>query len=75
MATSVFLCARRPCGRPGSRTSSIRLRCLDKRFWQEVSTKANYESEGRKKKNEMHLILYYLTCSAKFITSLLTNAA
>ena len=34
--------------------------------------KANYESEGPmrigpKKKNEMHSIQYYLTCSAKFM--------
>ena len=72
-ATSVFLCARRPCGRSGSRHAQngfqlkMRLRRLDKRFWQEVSTKANNESEGPKKKNEMHSILYYLTCSAKFM--------
>ena len=45
----------------------MRLRRLDKRFWREVSTKENNESEGPKKKNEMHSILYYLTCSAKFM--------
>ena len=72
-ATSVFVCARRPCGRSGSRHAQngfqlkMRLLRLDKRFWREVSTKANNELEGPKKKNEMHLILYYLTCSAKFM--------
>ena len=64
MATSVFLCTRRPCGRSGSRHAQngfqlkMRLRCLDKRFWWGVSTKANNESERPKKKNEMHSILY-----------------
>ena len=36
----------------------MRLRRLDKRFWREVSTKANNESERPKKKNEMHSIQY-----------------
>ena len=59
-ATSVFLCARRPCGRSGTRTLETRKRdCAGwtKGFGGNVSRKANYESEGPKKKNE---ILYYL---------------
>ena len=36
----------------------MRLCRLDKRFWREVSTKANNESKRPKKKNEMHSILY-----------------
>ena len=75
--TSVFLCASRPCGRTGSRHAQngfqlkMRLRRLEKRFWQKV-IKANYEPEGPmrlgpKKKNEIYSILYYLTCSAKFM--------